>query len=98
MRWKNYDEAVDVTERRFQFFPRPFAGGAAAIEVETVERSWTASRPGWRRYFRVQCTPGIFDLYQDLTASTWHLRRVRWAGEPCTVAMDRRQEAEILGV
>lgn len=82
MRWKSYDEAVDLTERRFQFFPQAFRWRGHHYRVEAVERSWTSSRPGWRRYFRVHCTPGIFDLYQDLTASTWHLRRVRWATEP----------------
>jgi len=28
MHWKNYDEAIDLTERRFQFFPRLSAGGS----------------------------------------------------------------------
>jgi len=82
MSWKSYDEAVDLLERRFQFFPQAFRWRGRRYEVETVERSWTASRPRRRRYFRVHCTPGIFDLYHDLTASTWHIRRVRWAAEP----------------
>jgi hypothetical protein len=82
MPWTTYDEAVELIERRFQFFPQTFRWRGHRYQVEAVEQSWTTSRPGWRRYFRVHCTPGIFDLYQDLTASTWHLRRVRWIGEP----------------
>ena len=82
MSWKGYNEAVEVIERRFQFFPQSFRWRGRRYEVDAVERSWTAARPTSRRYFRARCAAGLFDLYQDLTASTWHLQRVRWASEP----------------
>lgn len=89
MAWKTYDEAIDVIERRHQFFPRAFRWRGRRYEVESVERCWTATRPGARRYFRLQCAAGAFDVFQDLAAGTWHVRRVRWAQEPARVPLAR---------
>jgi hypothetical protein len=82
MSWKIFDEAVDMLERRFRYFPRAFRWRGQRYEVEAVERCWTVSKSGWRRrverhYFLVHCDEGAFELYQDLKAGTWHLRRAR---------------------
>ncbi len=93
MTWKVYDEAVEMVERRFQFFPRIFRWRGRHYEVDAVERCWTVSRPGWKRrverhYFVVRCADGIFELFQDIKANTWHLRRAR--SSPAPVAAVRR--------
>lgn len=82
MKWKIYDEAVDVVGRRFQYFPRVFRWRGRRYEVEAMKRSWIVSRPGWRgrvqrRYFEAHCAQGAFELYQDLTAGGWYLRRAK---------------------
>ena len=82
MGWQVHNEAVEVVERRFAFFPHSFRWHGRFYEVESVERCWTVSRRGWgrrtsRRYFAVQCAAGTFELYQDLETGTWHLHRVK---------------------
>jgi hypothetical protein len=78
MQWQFYDEAIEMIEMRFRYLPHRFRWRGKYYRVHTVERSWTTSRRGRdRRYFRVQCGDGILDLYQDLRAATWHLRRRR---------------------
>jgi len=82
MRWRIYDEAVQMIRRRFQFFPEAFCWRGRQFRVQEVQRSWVVTRPGWRqpverRYYQVQCTSGTFEIYQDLRAGTWHLRRAR---------------------
>ena len=84
MRWKIYDEAVEMAQRRYRYFPRIFYWRGHRHEVEAVEGSWTVARAGWRgrverHFFRVRCAQGDFELYQDLRAGTWHLRRARLA-------------------
>jgi len=84
MSWKIYDEAVDMAQRRFCYFPRVFYWRGHRHEVEGVEGAWTVSRPGWRsrverHFFRVRCAQGDFELYQECRAGTWHLRRARLA-------------------
>jgi len=84
MHWKIYDEAVEMVQRRFCYFPRVFYWRGHRHEVEAVEGSWTVVRPGWRRrverhFFRVRCVQGDFELYQEIRAGTWHLRRARLA-------------------
>jgi hypothetical protein len=80
MSWKIYDEAVEMVQRRFQFFPRVFRWRGQRYEVEAVARCWTVTRRVWRgrierRFFHVRCAEGDFELYQDIRAGTWHLRR-----------------------
>jgi hypothetical protein len=82
MSWKVYDEAIEMLERRFQYFPRAFRWRGRRYEVEAVEQCWTVSRRGWKRrverhFFRVHCAEGLFELFQDLRANTWHLRRAK---------------------
>jgi hypothetical protein len=82
--WKIFDEAVDMVEQRFGYLPDTFRWRGHDYEVEAVERSWTVSRPGWkrpkdRRYFQVRCWEGTFELCQNLGSGAWHLRRAKLA-------------------
>jgi hypothetical protein len=82
MRWRIYDEAVEMVEQRFQYLPRVFRWRGRYYDVESVERCWAFSRRRWRgrverRFFRVRCAQDVFELYQNLRAGTWHLRRAR---------------------
>jgi len=79
MRWRIYDEAVELVEQRFQCLPRVFRWRGRRYNVEAVQRCWTASRRRWRgrverRFFQVQCAEGSFDL----KTGAWHLRRARF--------------------
>ena len=76
MGWKVYDEAVEMQGLRHNYLPQLFRWRGRLYDVDSVERCWTTGR---RRYFRAQCGPGVFELYQDLGLGTWHLRRVRLA-------------------
>ena len=71
------EQPVEVQEKRFGYFPKAFRWQGKRYHVEAVERCWAKSRQVPRLYFRVRCRDGIFDLYQDLRADTWHLATVR---------------------
>jgi hypothetical protein len=91
MNWKVYDEAIEMVERRFRYFPRVFRWRGRRYEVEAVEQCWTVSRSAWRRrverhFFRVQCAGGTFELYQEVRTNTWHLRRAKAAPVPSPAA------------
>jgi hypothetical protein len=93
MGWKIFDEAVEMTERRFRYFPRVFRWRGQRYTVEAVERCWTASRWGWKRrierhYFLVRCGEGLFELYQDIETSLWHLRRAKLISAPIRSVRD----------
>jgi len=81
MAWKFYDEAIDVMQHRWRYFPAVFRWRGRRYHVDAVERSWVVPARGWRRhdrrFFQARCPEGIFELYQDLKAGTWHLRRAR---------------------
>lgn len=82
MSWKIYDEAVEMVERRYQYFPRVFRWRGQRCEVESVQRCWTVNRRAWRgriqrHFFQVRCAQGDFELYQDVRSGAWHLRRAR---------------------
>lgn len=82
MAWKIYDEAVEMVQRRYQYFPRVFRWRGQRHEVEAIQRCWTVSRRGWRgrverHFFHVRCASGDFELYQDVRTGMWHLRRAR---------------------
>lgn len=90
MSWKVYDEAVEILERRFQLFPSVFRWRGRLYHVDAVERCWTVSRRNYRRrrerhYFQVLCGDGTFELYQDVSANTWHLRRASLSPAPTAV-------------
>jgi len=84
MRWNYYDEAVEMLDQRFGFFPHVFRWCGRFYEVDSVEYCWTVVRKRGntsveRRYFRLRCAAAVFELYQDLVAGTWHVRRVALA-------------------
>lgn len=90
MRWKIYDEAVEMMDLQFRFLPHIFRWRGRCYEVESVERCWTVSRRRWRyrverRYFKAQCAGGTFELYQDLRSGAWRLRRARLMALPVPV-------------
>ncbi len=68
------DEPVCLIRKRFGFLPEAFTWRGRRYDVERVERSWALAcnrgRAG-RRYFRVRCSRGTFDLYHDLQANAW---------------------------
>lgn len=82
MTWKIYDEAVEMVQRRFRYFPRVFRWRGQRFEVEAVQRAWTVSRRGWQRhtgrhFFQVRCAEGDFELFQEVKTGIWVLRRAR---------------------
>ncbi len=86
MGWRIYDEAVEMVGRRFGFYPRIFRWRGRLFRVSDVERCWTRSRRGSRysgrrraerHFFQVRCDEGTFEIYQELRANTWHLRRAK---------------------
>lgn len=82
MAWKIYDDAVDMVQRRLQYFPDVFRWQGRRYRVQSVSRCWTKCKRGWRdgsarHFFQVECAEGDFELYQDVKDGTWHLRRAR---------------------
>jgi len=82
------DDVIDMLERRHGYFPKVFAWRGRRYDVYAVERCWTITRRSLRgkveRYcFRVRtrsrsdrrAADEIFEIYQDLQNSTWHMRR-----------------------
>jgi len=73
-------EPIEMRERRHSYFPKVFIWRGHRYDVYAVERCWTVSRRGWggrveRHCFRVRCSEGTFDVYQDVRHNTWHLQR-----------------------
>ncbi len=75
-RRKRYNEPIRMQAKRFGYFPKTFVWHGRRYDVKRVERAWEVSRRRPRRCFRVHTTEGIFDLYQDLDANTWHLEKM----------------------
>lgn len=78
---KRYNEPIEMQAKRFGYFPQTFLWHGRRYLVRRVERAWTVCRKRprrrvERRCFRVHTGEGIFDLYQDLIANTWHLEKV----------------------
>jgi hypothetical protein len=87
MGWKIYDEAIEMVHRRFGYLPRAFCWRGRRYEVEAVERCWLSwgtilRRRPVRRFFRVRTGEGVFEIYRNLEAGTWHLRRARFSPAP----------------
>jgi len=68
------EESVEMQEKRFGYFPKAFRWHGHRYDVQAVERCWTRAQKTPRLYFRVRCREGMFDLYQDVRANTWHLK------------------------
>jgi hypothetical protein len=75
------DEPIEMRQLRYGYFPRVFRWHGHSYRVHAVERCWigtsTWSGDG-HLCFSVRCAEGKFELYQDLVANTWHLRRAKW--------------------
>jgi hypothetical protein len=90
MTWRIYDEAIEMVQRRFQYFPRVFRWRGHRYDVDVIEQCWTVSRRAWwrrveRHFFRLRCAEGTFEIYQDVRTNTWHLRRARLAASRVSV-------------
>ncbi|HDQ34865.1 MAG TPA: hypothetical protein ENN14_00950 [Chloroflexi bacterium] len=70
-------EPINLLARRHNYFPKRFLWRGQEYHVHAVERAWTEQRRGQaaRHFFRVRCSEGIFDLYQDLRLNAWYLAR-----------------------
>ena len=82
MSWKFYEEAIDVMQVRWRYLPAVFRWRGRRYQVDAVDRSWVVPAVGWRRrhdrrFFQARCGEGLYEIYQDLQAGTWHLRRAR---------------------
>ena len=66
-------QAVEIQEKRFGYFPKAFRWHGKRYDVQAVERCWTAAKRSPYLCFRVRCNEGIFDLYQNVRDNTWHL-------------------------
>lgn len=76
------DESIALLEKRYNYQPHVFLWRGERHAVATIERRWAATRRLWRRvdhmYWRVRCQDGtLYDIYQNLTANTWHLAAIR---------------------
>lgn len=94
MAWRFYNEAIDVMQHRWRYFPAVFRWRGRRYQVDAVERSWLVPAQGWRRphdrrFFQARCAEGTFELYQDLKTGTWHLRRVRLLPVPAGMLLLR---------
>jgi hypothetical protein len=83
--WQVFDEAIEMRQRRFQYFPSQFVWRGQRYVVQRVDRCWSVSRRGWRgrierHCFEVACEEGTFELHQELRANSWRVHRARFAG------------------
>jgi hypothetical protein len=70
-------EAVEIKEKRFGYFPKAFRWHGKHYDVQAVERCWTIVRRAPQLCFRVRCHEGTFDLFQNVRDNTWHLVPIR---------------------
>jgi len=73
-------ESIEMRKRRHGYFPQIFVWRGKRYDVHAVERCWTISRRSLgnrveRHCFRVRCSDGTFELYQDARHNTWHISR-----------------------
>lgn len=73
-------ESIEMRKRRHGYFPKVFVWRGKRYDVQAVERCWTVSRRSLgnrveRHCFRVRCSEGTFELYQDARHNTWHISR-----------------------
>lgn len=71
-------EAIRVERKRFGFSPEVFVWRGHRYDVRRIERWWTEAhgtgpRRVERRYFRVRCDRGTYELCHDLGANTWRV-------------------------
>jgi hypothetical protein len=80
------NEPIEVSDTRFNYFPKTFLWRGRAHHVRSVDRCWTVSRRRVlntvkRHCFRVRTADAIYDLHQDPARDAWYLDRViAWEG------------------
>jgi uncharacterized protein DUF6504 len=71
-------EPINLTARRYNYFPHRFMWRGKDYHVTAVQEVWTkmqhrGTRQSARHYFRVKCREGTFDIFQDMTLNAWYL-------------------------
>lgn len=67
------NDAVEILEKRFGYFPQQFHWRGRAHQVQAVERTWTKMGRAAQLCFRVRCQEGIFELTQNVKTNIWSL-------------------------
>jgi hypothetical protein len=67
------NDAVEIQEKRFGYFPQRFLWRGKTREVQNVERCWTKTGRSAQLCFRVRCHDGVFDLTQNVKTNIWSL-------------------------
>lgn len=71
------NDAVEIVEKRFGYFPQQFQWRGHAHHVQAVERTWTRMGRVAQLCFRVRCNEGVFDLTQNAKTNIWSLSVVQ---------------------
>lgn len=71
------NDAVEVVEKRFGYFPQRFQWRGHVHMVQAVERTWTKMGRVAQLCFRVRCAEGVFDLTQNAKTNIWSLTVVQ---------------------
>lgn len=67
------NDAVEIQEKRFGYFPQRFRWRGKIHDVQAVERCWTKTGRSAQLCFRVRCGDGVFDLTQNVKTNIWTL-------------------------
>lgn len=71
------NDAVEILEKRFGYFPHEFRWRGHTHQVQAVERTWTRMGRAAQLCFRVRCQEGVFDLMQNAKTNIWSLSVVQ---------------------
>lgn len=71
------NDAVEILEKRFGYFPQRFQWRGHTHQVLAVERTWTKMGRVAQMCFRVRCQEGVFDLTQNVKNNIWSLAVVQ---------------------
>ncbi len=71
------NDAVEILEKRFGYFPHCFQWRGHTHHVQAVERTWTKMGRVAQLCFRVRCKEGVFDLTQNAKTNIWSLSVVQ---------------------
>ncbi len=71
------NDAVEIVEKRFGYFPHRFHWRGHTHQVQAVERTWTKMGRAAQLCFRVRCGEGTFDLTQNVKTNIWSLSVVQ---------------------
>ncbi len=71
------NDAVQVLEKRFGYFPHRFQWRGKLHQVQAIERTQTKMGRVAQLCFRVRCSEGTFDLTQNAKTNIWSLSVVQ---------------------